>query len=53
MSEQDVLIVRLAERLAEELSEAFARTPVSVASWVHVRKAYQTSLSLLRLLRRR
>lgn len=45
----DALVI-LTESLLEELGEAYARTPPTVSSWVNVKKAYQISLSLLRIL---
>lgn len=49
MSEKDDILTGLLERLAEELAEAYSRTPVTISSWVNVRNAYMSALSLLRL----
>lgn len=44
------VLVKLIDFLIEELSEAYIRTPISISSWVNVRKSYLIALSLKRLL---
>lgn len=46
------VLSKLAEKLVDELSEAYARTPYTVSSWVNVRKAYLLALSLKRIVER-
>lgn len=40
----------IVKKLVDELRRAHQRTPVTIASWVHVRNAYFLALSLERLL---
>jgi hypothetical protein len=50
MSKEIEILKVLAQDLVDELAEAISRTPITISSWINIKKAYLISLSVHRIL---